>query len=61
MGETFLKDSLTEAWALRLKHAQRDLRYAAQAPGLFKPEFVVQRQLDYMKAYEQASFFGGQQ
>ena len=45
-----LDQTLREAWARKAESALIDLRNARKAPGLFKPEFVAQREADYRNA-----------
>jgi hypothetical protein len=52
--------SLVEAWRARSVSAAADLHHAIQAPGLFKPEFVEQRQVDYFAAKRQVAYWQSQ-
>lgn len=51
---------LRAAWLNRARAAEADLNHAAQAPALFKPEFVEQRQADFAKAIAWARFWDSQ-
>lgn len=52
--------ALTEAWLSRARRAEADLNAAHQAPALFSPAFVIDREREYAKAMERARFWHSQ-
>lgn len=60
MSQQSLSMSMAEAWVARAQSAATDLRFAEQAPALFRPEYVAEREQDYRDAVRWAQFWQGQ-